>query len=133
VIPQFKAGTEAALRSVVSMQGSVSEVSKKFGLACCKLCFYHCSKFGLLPSIISVAMPQTLQAALYGLKGDTNYVKAVREAIIAGGNSSFRVMVIGACMGAKFGIDGIPEDWVNKLIVKDELLEKALKLAEIMK
>ena len=38
VIPQFKAGTEAALRSVVSMNGkySVSEGSKKFGLACCK-------------------------------------------------------------------------------------------------
>ena len=38
VIPQFKAGTEAALRSVVSMHGSVSEVSKKFGLGCGK---YH--------------------------------------------------------------------------------------------
>jgi len=78
-------------------------------------------------------MPQTLQAALYGIKGDTTYMKAVREAIIAGGNSSFRVMVIGACMGAKYGIDGIPEEWVNKLLNKDELLEKTLKLAEIMK
>lgn len=39
VIPEFKAGTEAALRAVVTMSGkySVSEGSKKFGLACGKL------------------------------------------------------------------------------------------------
>ena len=39
VIPEFKAGTEAALRAVVTMNGkySVSEGSKKFGLACGKL------------------------------------------------------------------------------------------------
>ena len=38
VIPEFKAGTEAALRAVVTMNGkySVSEGSKKFGLACGK-------------------------------------------------------------------------------------------------
>lgn len=36
VIPHFKAATEAALRSVVSMNGkySVSEGSKKLGLPC---------------------------------------------------------------------------------------------------
>ena len=39
VIPEFKAGTEAALRAVVTMNGkySVSDGSKKFGLACGKL------------------------------------------------------------------------------------------------
>lgn len=79
-------------------------------------------------------MPQTLQAALYGMLGkDNSYVKAVRDAIIAGGNGSFRAFYVGACMGAKYGIDGIPEEWVEKLINKEELMDSCLKLAEIMK
>jgi len=83
---------------------------------------------------LSTAMPQTLQAALYGMLGkDNSYVKAVRDTIIAGGNNAFRALYIGACMGAKYGIDGIPEEWVNKLINKEELMDSCLKLAEIMK
>ena len=79
-------------------------------------------------------MPQTLQAALYGMLGkDNSYVKAVRDTIIAGGNSAFRALYVGACMGAKYGIDGIPEDWVAKVNYKDELLDSCLKLVEIMK
>lgn len=79
-------------------------------------------------------MPQTLQAALYGMLGkDNSYVKAVRDTIIAGGNSAFRALYVGACMGAKHGIDGIPEEWVAKVNYKDELLDSCLKLVEIMK
>lgn len=79
-------------------------------------------------------MPQTLQAALYGMLGkDNSYVKAVRDTIIAGGNSGFRALYVGACMGAKYGIDGIPEDWVAKVTSRDEILFSSLNLAEIMK
>lgn len=43
----------------------------------------------------------------------SDYVSAVRNTIVAGGCNCSRVSFIGACLGAKYGIEGIPLPWIK--------------------
>ena len=45
---------------------------------------------------------------------DQGYVPAAREVMTAGGNNCVRLMVVGACLGAKYGLDEIPLTWLEK-------------------
>jgi hypothetical protein len=38
----------------------------------------------------------------------------------------FRANLIGACLGAKFGIQGIPEDWMSKVDGMDGIIKNAI-------
>ena len=39
-----------------------------------------------------------------------------------------RSFFIGSCAGAKYGLDGIPTDWIRKSIQAEQVLESAIQL-----
>jgi hypothetical protein len=43
-------------------------------------------------------------------------------------NVSFRSFFIGSCAGAKYGLDGIPTDWIARSVQAESVLEAAIKL-----
>lgn len=79
-------------------------------------------------------MPGNLQNAVHMLaSGCSSFTDAVRGTMHAGGCSSSRAMLIGACVGADKGIggeEGIPQEWIDKTDVGQEALELALQLVE---
>ena len=88
------------------------EVTKHFGMACDL-------KFGV-PSIV------------HNIATADSFEDAIRQNIYAGGDTCGRSIILGAVLGALYGIggkQGIPEQWVNALTAKSEvenLLTKAL-------
>jgi hypothetical protein len=46
--------------------------------------------------------------------------------MLAGGDCCSRAIFIGACLGAKFGIAGIPVDWLERV----NNIEDIVKMAE---
>ena len=84
---------------------TVKQLVKEFGLAC--------------------SLPGSFQGALSSIIGATSYKDAIRENIMAGGDSCSRGLIIGAYLGAKFGIDGIPVDWLDKVDNIEKILLEA--------
>merc|ERR1719361_1689048 len=74
---------------------AAKELVKKFGMAC--------------------PMPGSFQSSLVSIIGAKSYATAIRETILCAGDSCSRSNLIGACLGAKFGIQNIPEDWMGKV------------------
>ena len=58
--------------------------------------------------------PSSFMGALHIILTAKNYIEGVRNTIIAGGDNCSRVMLAGASLGAKFGIDAIPVEWIEK-------------------
>lgn len=56
-----------------------------------------------------------LPAILAVLLETENYVDAMKLNVMIGGDSATRAMIIGALLGARFGMQAIPVDWLNKL------------------
>ena len=56
----------------------------------------------------------------------TSYESAVRANMMAGGDCCNRSILIGACLGAKFGLSAIPVEWMEKV----ENIENIIKMAE---
>lgn len=55
------------------------------------------------------------------------FKKAIREAIRQGGCSASRSTYIGACLGAYFGLAGVPQDWfacMNENVSVRSLMER---------
>lgn len=76
-------------------------------------------------------MPGSLQAAVRCLLDDTDYVSVVRAAMLGGGCNCSRVSFIGACLGAKYGLDSIPLEWIKKTDYAKHVLDLAIKLARL--
>ena len=74
---------------------TIKQLVKEFGLAC--------------------SLPGSFQGALASIVGANSYKDAIRANIMAGGDSCSRGLIIGAYLGAKFGIEGIPTDWLDKV------------------
>ena len=69
----------------------------------------------------------SFQSSLVSIIGATSYSEAIRETILCGGDSCTRGILIGACLGAKFGIQSIPEDWLKKVDGINDIIEKSIK------
>ena len=69
----------------------------------------------------------SFQSSLVSIIGATSYSEAIRETILCGGDSCTRGFLIGACLGAKFGIQSIPEDWLRKVDGIKDIIEKSIK------
>ncbi len=63
------------------------------------------------------------QSALVSLLGATSFESAVRSNMMGGGDSCSRSIVIGACLGAKFGLAGIPIEWIEKVDNIEEIIK----------
>jgi len=85
---------------------SAKELVKQFGMAC--------------------PMPGSFQSSLVSIIGAKSYPDAIRETVLCGGDSCSRANLIGACLGAKFGIQGIPEDWMSKVDGIDGIVKNAI-------
>ena len=44
------------------------------------------------------------------------------------GDCCSRATVIGACLGAKFGIEGIPIEWIDRVDGIEDLIAKSIKV-----
>ncbi len=60
-----------------------------------------------------------------------DYEGPVRQVVLAGGCNCSRVGFIGACLGAKYGLDSIPVEWIRKTFSAAHVLELAIKLVEL--
>eukprot|EP00731_Ephydatia_muelleri_P017274 Em0010g372a len=98
--------------SLQSKPLSIHEATQKFGKAC--------------------YLPGPFQSALRALLDDQGYASAVREVLKAGGNNCIREVVVGACLGAKYGLDEIPLTWFEKTDAAKEALELSLALVELV-
>ena len=79
----------------------------------------------------STDLPGSLQSAVRALLDTKDYVTSVREVVLAGGCNCSRVSFIGACLGAKFGLDGIPVEWIKKTHMAVHALRLAIQLVQL--
>ncbi len=75
-------------------------------------------------------MPFGIPSAAHNIATATSFSDAIRRNIYGGGDSCGRAILVGAVMGAIFGVggdQGIPQAWIDRLDVKDDagaLIEK---------
>jgi ADP-ribosyl-[dinitrogen reductase] hydrolase len=74
-------------------------------------------------SSVKEVLPAAMQCAL---KYEGNFRRAIVETANAGGDNAARAAIIGAWLGARHGMKGIPEQWLNQLNEKD-LIERYIE------
>ncbi len=74
-------------------------------------------------------MPGSVQSTVHALLGGWDYVTTVRKVALAGGCNCSRVSLVGACLGARFGMEAIPMEWLEKTDAAKRALTLALQLA----
>ena len=74
--------------------------------------------------------PGSPMGAIHAVLTSSSFQDAVRKTIIAGGCNCSRSFFIGAMLGAKYGIEGIPEDWMEKTKNIDQVLTLAMKITQ---
>ncbi|MBN3296646.1 CRJ1C protein, partial [Amia calva] len=77
------------------------------------------------------ALPGAFQAALHAVLTETVFDQAVRNTMRCGGCTSSRSSFIGACLGARVGLSGIPDSWKSRTFRYPVLLELANKIAKL--
>jgi ADP-ribosyl-[dinitrogen reductase] hydrolase len=73
---------------------------------------------------------ETLEAAIWSVYTTNNFSDAVLKAVNLGDDTDSVAAVAGQIAGAIYGIDNIPNNWIDKLHRKDYLLEVGEKLYE---
>ncbi|KAJ8270332.1 hypothetical protein GJAV_G00113110 [Gymnothorax javanicus] len=68
------------------------------------------------------------EAALHGVLTAHEFSQAVRDTMQCGGCTCSRSSFIGACLGAQFGLQGIPNSWKSKTHKYESFLEHARKV-----
>ena len=77
-------------------------------------------------------MPGSVQSAIHALLEESaGYVSSVRRVALVGGCNCSRVCLVGACLGAKFGMEAIPVAWMEKTFAAKKALSLAIQLARI--
>ena len=59
---------------------------------------------------------RTLGAALWAYWHATSYKEGILKIVLSGGDADTNAAVAGAILGAKFGINQIPEEWKDGLL-----------------
>ena len=86
----------------------IEDIVAKFGKAC--------------------GLPGSFQGSLASILLSPDYVTAVRRNILAGGDCCSRANYIGAVLGAKFGVEAIPMEWIEKVTDIGTVLENVVKV-----
>ena len=97
----------SAVEEGIASGETAKDLVKKFGMAC--------------------PMPGSFQSSLVSIIGAKCYPDAIRETMLCGGDSCSRANLIGACLGAKFGLEGIPTEWLDKVDEIDIIIENSMK------
>lgn len=61
------------------------------------------------------------------LNDNLDYATAVRQTLLAGGDNASRALFLGAVLGAKYGVQGIPQSWRDKTTHYTQALQFATK------
>nr|WP_297102929.1 ADP-ribosylglycohydrolase family protein [uncultured Prevotella sp.] len=67
---------------------------------------------------------RTLGAALWAYWHVTSYKEGILKIVLSGGDADTNAAVAGAILGAKFGINPIPEEWKDGLFYASMLYNK---------
>jgi len=98
----------ADVRKAITDGKTVQEIVATFGKAC--------------------GLPGSFQGAIGGVMAAPDYVTAVRRNILAGGDCNARANFLGACLGAKYGVEGIPMEWIEKVDNIEIIIHNAVKV-----
>jgi len=79
-------------------------------------------KFGM-----ACELPGSFMSSLVTIIRAKNYAEGIRETIRCAGALCARSNFIGACLGAKFGIQSIPVEWIEKVDGMEQIIENSLK------
>ena len=85
-------------------------------------------KRGLNPSIDAL---DTTHCALAFFMQGNSFEESVSDAASIGGDTDTIAAVTGALCGAEYGYCSIPERWLSRLIIREEILNTAFKLADV--
>lgn len=67
--------------------------------------------------------------AIHAVQTSSTFAEAIRKTIKAGGCNCSRSFFIGAMLGAKYGVQGIPLDWIERTTQAELVLEMAINIA----
>ena len=70
--------------------------------------------------------PGSFQGAIHAVLTSEDYATAVRKTIRAGGCCCSRALFIGAMAGAKYGLSGIPQDWLERSFNAEKVLQLSI-------
>ena len=76
---------------------------------------------------------RTLGAALWAYWHATSYREGTLKIVLSGGDADTNAAVAGAILGAKFGIDQIPEEWRKGLLYASMLHNKVQNLYAMLR
>jgi ADP-ribosylglycohydrolase len=71
----------------------------------------------------------TLEASLWCLLNSSSYAEAVLKAVNLGGHTDTTAAVTGGLAGIYYGIEGIPQQWVNSIARKQDIINLAARFA----
>lgn len=74
--------------------------------------------------------PGSFLGAIHAVLSSDTFDEAVRKTILAGGCNCSRSFFIGAMMGAKLGLKGIPQDWLEKTNNAKTILKLAIDICK---
>jgi ADP-ribosyl-[dinitrogen reductase] hydrolase len=72
---------------------------------------------------------ETLEASLWCLLNTSSYSEAVLKAVNLGGHTDTTAAVTGGLAGIYYGIECIPQQWVNQIARKQDIINLANRLA----
>lgn len=87
---------------------------------------YHAKSEGEISG--SGYVVNSLEAALWCFWQTDNYRDAILRAVNLGDDADTTAAICGQLAGAYYGIDGIPEEWLKKLTLYDEIVQLADQL-----
>jgi len=73
-------------------------------------------------------LPGSFLSSVVSIIDAKSFASAIRQNILCGGDCCSRATVIGACLGAKFGIEGIPIEWIDRVEGIEDLIAKSIKV-----
>jgi len=72
-------------------------------------------------------LPGSFMSSLVSIIRAQNYAEGIRETIRCAGALCARSNFIGACLGAKYGIQNIPFEWIERIEGMETIIENSLK------
>ena len=72
-------------------------------------------------------LPGSFMSSLVSIIRAQNYAEGIRETIRCAGALCARSNFIGACLGAKYGIQNIPLEWIERIEGMETIIENSLK------
>jgi ADP-ribosyl-[dinitrogen reductase] hydrolase len=72
----------------------------------------------------------TLEASLWCLLSSNNYADAVLKAVNLGDDTDTTGAICGALAGLYYGMDGIPKEWLDVLVRRNDIIDLGMRLAK---